>query len=826
MSTTDCQAAIHRQLLDGLTEHAIYMLDAEGRIRSWSAGAQRLTGYGEQEALGTLAWQFDDPESADNGPDAILAAAREHGRHETQIQRRRKDGSRFSTHGVVEAVSDRGRITGFAVIERECGKTRGDDGSAGLADRQFRLLFESVTLYAILMLDLEGVVTSCNPAGVEAIKGYAADEIVGRHFSIFQSRADCARGLPEAAIARARDEGRHQVEGWRYRKNGTPFWAGVLMIPIREAGQLIGFANITRDMTRHKQHENDILQAKRIAEHRYRESRSLSAFLNNVIGNIPIRVVVADSQTGQILIDNAGQANDGCAAAIDAGIIIERLRGPAAKTLADAETRETRIAVDTAEGAMRLKCRVLRVTDDIGGGYNLMYLVEDVTEEHRASEKIHFMAHHDALTHLPNRTLFNKRLDQALTAGDYEHTAVGLLLIDLDNFKNINDVLGHPVGDRLLIQVAARLRSALDDAAMLARIGGDEFCVVIPQCGDAAGLERVARRLIETMRDPVVVDDHAVQSGVSIGLVVSDADIANTEDLLRCADLALYDAKRGGRGTYSVFHPGLHRAARMRLDLEVDLRRGFEADEFVLYYQPIMASDSLTVSGMEALLRWRHPERGIVPPLEFIPMAEETGLIRAIGARVLMRACCEAAGWSGEASIAVNLSPVQFDDRALVDHVRDALATSGLAPHRLELEITESILLDASRNNIHLLEALKAMGVKIVLDDFGTGYSSLHYLRSFAFDRIKIDKSFVKEVCHDAEAQAIVKAITSLGESLCIQITAEGVEHIEQANQLRADGCSHLQGYYFGRPESAAAAALTAPSQRLGRARRAGRSGY
>lgn len=806
MQTPDRETTVHRQFVNGLSEHAIYMLDSDGYIRSWNAGAERLTGYAEHEALGASVALLHDPDLEDVAPAQVLAAAREHGRHEGRVWRRRRNATRFAVYSVTEAVFEGDRLAGFAVIERECGATWRNDETR-LAERQFRLLFEGVTLYAILMLDLDGLVTSSNP-GVTAIKGYAADEIIGQHFSVFYSAADRDRGLPEAALRHARTQGRHQAEGWRYRRDGTAFWASVIMMPIRENGQLIGYAKITRDMTRRKAHENEILKAKRTAEHRYRESRSLSAFLDNVIGNIPIRVLVADGQTGAILMDNAARSAATRAPGVDANAIVERLRGPAARVLGDDDIRETPISIDTADGTVQLKCRVLRVADAVGGGTNLMYLVEDVSEEHRANEKIHFMAHHDALTHLPNRTLFNKRLGRALAAAD--PAGVGLLLIDLDNFKNINDVLGHPVGDQLLIEVAGRLRAALDDGAMLARIGGDEFCVVVAQCTDAAALESVARQLIVAMQAPVVVGDHMVQSGISIGLVRSNADIDNTDELLRCADLALYDAKRGGKGAYSVFHPALHRAACERLDMELDLRRGFDADEFVLYYQPIMASDSLTVSGMEALLRWHHPERGVVPPLAFIPVAEETGLIRAIGARVLRQACVEAVNWSGETSVAVNLSPVQFDDHALIDHVRDALAESGLAAHRLELEITESILLDASRNNIRLLEALKALGVKIVLDDFGTGYSSLHYLRSFAFDRIKIDKSFVKEICHDVEAQAIVKAITTLGQSLRIQITAEGVEHIEQATRLRLDGCSHLQGFYFGRPESVATTALTA----------------
>jgi len=409
------------------------------------------------------------------------------------------------------------------------------------------------------------------------------------------------------------------------------------------------------------------------------------------------------------------------------------------------------------------------------------------------------MALHDGLTDLPNRAFFHEQLDAALAAGQGERSLTAILCLDLDNFKNVNDAFGHACGDRLLQALALRLRGQLRDQDTLARLGGDEFAVVLPALTRLDDAKATAQRLIDAVAQPFLIDEHSFTIGLSIGIASSNAG-ATAEALLRFGDMALYEAKRNGRNRFEVFRPELEEVALVRREIETDLRRALHLGQIEMHYQPIVDRTSGRVSGYEALMRWNHPVRGQVSPIDFIPLAEETGLIHELGERALNLACQEAAMWANGASVAVNLSPVQFTNPQLAAMVALALADSGLAPGRLELEITESVLLDDSKGNLKILRQLKELGVNIALDDFGTGYSSLSYLRSFPFDRIKIDKSFVRDIGVSREALAIVRAITGLGTSLLIKTTAEGIETCEQYRRLREEGCTHFQGYLFGRP--------------------------
>ncbi len=375
-----------------------------------------------------------------------------------------------------------------------------------------------------------------------------------------------------------------------------------------------------------------------------------------------------------------------------------------------------------------------------------------------------------------------------------------MLRLDLDDLKRINDTLGQPIGDQLLRAVAGRLRDVLRPGDTLARLGGDEFAVVAPHLATEAEAEALADRLIEAARVPIEIEGRRIETGLSIGIALAAVDADSADGLLRCGDLALYEGKRAGRGRPQRFHGTFAVSARYRCLIETDLRGAIARRELGLHYQPIVRAEDGETIGYEALLRWQHPVRGSIPPLDFIPIAEETGLIHEIGAFVLQEACKEASRWTSGRRVAVNLSPVQFRSPALAARVASALAVSGLPAGRLELEITESVLLDASSNNLLLLEQMKQLGARIALDDFGTGYSSLSYLCAFRFDKIKIDRSFVREICDRREALAVVRAITGLSRSLGIATTAEGVETLEQAACLRREGCTQLQGYLYGKP--------------------------
>ena len=427
--------------------------------------------------------------------------------------------------------------------------------------------------------------------------------------------------------------------------------------------------------------------------------------------------------------------------------------------------------------------------------------VRDVTDRKRSEERIHFLAHHDALTSLPNRVLFRDRLEWALARTKRGAETLAVLCLDLDGFKEVNDCLGHPTGDALLIAVAERLRSCVREQDTVARLGGDEFAVIQTRIGEPHTVAILARRLLAALEPPFDLGDHQhTIMGASIGITIAPVDGKDPDQLLRNSDIALYRAKAEARGSFVFFEEQMNAALQARRALEQSLRRALDNDEFELHYQPQVELNSRAVVGFEALLRWRQLDGSLVPPAEFIPVAEETGLILQIGDWVLRRACREAARWPNQSKIAVNLSPVQFKRGDLVRLVSNALAEAGLAPSRLELEITENVILHDTEATLATLQRLKALGVSIAMDDFGTGYSSLSYLRKFPFDRIKIDRSFIRDIESNAGDASIVRAIIELGLCMGMAVTAEGVETDQQLSYLQGEYCHQAQGFYFGRP--------------------------
>jgi len=422
-------------------------------------------------------------------------------------------------------------------------------------------------------------------------------------------------------------------------------------------------------------------------------------------------------------------------------------------------------------------------------------------------KRITQLAFNDSLTGLPNRAFFRQHLDLELKQAERRGgRALALLCVDLDNFKAVNDTLGHPAGDELLRAVAARLGANVGDA-MVARLGGDEFTIILSHrdAHEAAGA--IAGRLIAALAEPFEVNGHELTAGASVGIAMAPGDAADADTLLKHADLALYQAKDEGGGTYRFFEAEMNARAQARHQLEADLRRAIGHGEFELYFQPLFDLETNRIGSFEALIRWNHPSRGLVAPDEFIPLAEETGLIVPIGAWVIQEACRQAVKWPEDVRVAVNVSSVQFRRPGLANVLIQALAASGLDPRRLEVEITESIFLESSEALIAVLHSLRAMGIRIALDDFGTGYSSLSYLQSFPFDKIKIDRSFIQQLLSRAGSTAIVRAITDLARALGMETTAEGVENPEQLAELRLHGCSSVQGYLFSRPVNAAGVA-------------------
>jgi diguanylate cyclase (GGDEF)-like protein/PAS domain S-box-containing protein len=460
------------------------------------------------------------------------------------------------------------------------------------------------------------------------------------------------------------------------------------------------------------------------------------------------------------------------------------------------------------------------VHDEIGRFFGFRGFASDLTQMRQSEVELDKLARQDALTGLANRQTLRRALDDALVSAVRRKHRCSMFLMDLDRFKAVNDTLGHPAGDTLLRLVALRLRDVIGKAGQVGRLGGDEFEVVLPSVSDKTELSKLAQGIIDSLSRPYTINGTAVSIGASVGIVTSDYDDRTSDDLMRDADLALYAAKAAGKGCFRFFEPEMHDAARQRQIMESDLRVALENGQLHLVYQPCVDASSEEVTGFEALIRWDHPERGPISPVEFIPLAEEIGLINEIGEWVLRTACAEAANWPEGISVAVNLSPVQFKSHALPTVVRMVLSDTRLPAKRLELEITEGVFLSNDDHVHEMIASLKAIGLKLALDDFGTGYSSLSYLQRVPFDKIKIDRSFVTGASDLSGRNAsLIRAMVGLASDLKMQTTAEGVETAEELQLVRDLGCSLVQGYIFGRPmpseqarELAAKGAATLPA--------------
>ena len=460
--------------------------------------------------------------------------------------------------------------------------------------------------------------------------------------------------------------------------------------------------------------------------------------------------------------------------------------------------RDLRCSYRDAGGRSRI-CRLAgRPVTKSGSFAGFRGTATDITEEVEANAKATHLALHDALTELPNRLLFRERLNMALKGIQTKSSRIAVLFLDLDNFKEVNDTLGHGTGDLLLQQLAKRLAECIRPTETVARLGGDEFAIIQVGVNQPIEANGLSRKLLESVKAPFQIDGQEIHIGVSIGVAIPE--LGDTpEKILKNADIALYQSKQAGRGTVRFFEAKMDTELQSRKAMESDLRQAMARNQFELHFQPVVNLESGEIVAAEALVRWRHPVRGLVMPSEFIPLTEETGLIISIGDWVLRAACRQALQWP-DIRMAVNLSPVQFRNKELATTISQILKETGLAPSMLELEITESVLINDASSALAILSSLKSMGVRIAMDDFGTGYSSLGYLNSFPFDKIKIDRSFISKLSGEDKSFAIVRSVVGLGNSLSMITTAEGVETEEQANFLQAEGCDQVQGYYFGRP--------------------------
>ncbi|QOZ54533.1 diguanylate cyclase [Bradyrhizobium sp. CCBAU 53338] len=585
-------------------------------------------------------------------------------------------------------------------------------------------------------------------------------------------------------------------------------------VDMTRLGELVGAAYEESDRDRRRTDRAITLMIEELEQtHKRAEQDLLRAreFLDSIIENIPIAVFAKDARDSRyILLNRAGEEYYGMPRDEMLGKTPEQLFPDDVARFVDEQDRRVvetgspmvleghRLKVGVNGRDRVVNSRKLLVRDSNGAPQYLVGVIEDVTERITNEARISHLAHHDALTDLPNRSAFSEALAERLEQAQEASTSFAVLSLDLDRFKDVNDVFGHPVGDMMMRAAAERLVSEAD-GAFVARIGGDEFMILMPDDIRREDVLSLAERLVEAIGKELEVDDYLSHVGLSVGIAVYPNDGVDTATLLANADSALYRAKREGRGRVCFFETEMDRELRDRRLLQHDLRQALEQNELLVYFQPQARMDG-EIIGFEALVRWNHPTRGFVPPDQFIPLAEENGLITEIGEWVLRQACREAASWPRPLQVAVNLSPVQFQAGDLERSIHQILLETGLAPTRLAVEITEGVLIGDFTRALNLLRRLKALGIRIAMDDFGTGYSSLSYLQSFPFDKIKIDRSFILNLEATPQSAEIVRAVLSLAHALHIPVVAEGVETEAQRAFLEGEACEEMQGYLIGRP--------------------------
>ena len=652
---------------------------------------------------------------------------------------------------------------------------------------------DEVAGQALIATDDEGCITGWNePAS--ALFGWRKAESFGQSYADLLIATDRERDLLSARWAEVRAEGFGSHAGWYRRRDGSEFLASCVMVS-RAMSAASGFVHILED----RSGRDAVIRALRQSETQFRlltETIPQLVWRSFDNGNWDWAGPQWVAYTGQAEVDSHGHGWQAMVHPDDQATTMQAWQVAIARGGLDVEHRLRR-----ADGVYRwfqTRAVPLRGVDGIGLSNQWFGTSTDVDSLRQAEQRIQFLAYHDVLTGAANRALLQQVLERVTADDGPVPASCTLLYLDLDRFKLVNDQLGHGGGDELLRQVAERLGDGLREDGLLARTGGDEFVLVQPSA-DAGDADRLVATVAAILSEPFLIQEQPVRIGASIGVACFPRDGGDPEALLRRADLALGRAKAEGRAV-RFYEPAMEAELRQRQALERDLRRAVERDELEVHYQPMFWTGSGRLCGFEALARWTHPQHGAVPPGVFIPLAEECGLIVRLGAAVLERACRTAAGWPNDHPVAVNLSPAQFRSGDLVRQIADVLVRTGLDADRLELEVTEGLLLDDSESVREMLHAIRSIGVRVALDDFGTGYSSLGYLCRFPFDKVKIDQSFIRDLTDDPGARAVVKAVTALGHGLHLQVTAEGVETEAQLALLREIGCDQVQGYLLGRP--------------------------
>ncbi len=798
-----------RSLVEGVKDYAILMLDPKGYIVSWNPGAEHIQGYQADEILGQHFSCFYPSEEVREGkPAYALRVAADKGRYEEEGWLVRKDGSKFLANTVITALRDeKGFLRGFSKVTCDITERKRAEEALRDSEERYRLLFESnpnpMWVYDIETLSFLAV----NEAAIRHY-GYSQEEF--RSMTLQDLRP--LENIP-LLLERLKTLGDNQITLWRHRKkDGTIIEVETISRSLMFAGRPARLVLV-----------NDITQRKQVEEALKKANTRLNYLLNyspTVIyslqiepassrGPFPITFVseniraLLGYETAECLTDPNWWINH--IHPEDQPHVLARQATVFYHDFLDYEYR-----FQHKDGTYRWIHDKIRVVYNAAGRpIDLVGSWMDITERKQAEEIVRYLAYYDALTGLPNRMLFNDRLTLAIAHARRNKQKLAIMFLDLDRFKTINDTLGYAVGDRLLQGVAERLKNYLRGEDTLARLGSDRFMLLLPGIIQVEDVAKIAQKLLEAFKRPFHFGDHELYVAASIGITLYPNDGEDIQTLMKNADTALYRAKEQGRDTYQFYTPSMNATALERLKLENSLRRALEREEFVIYYQPQVSLSTGEIVGVEALVRWQHPDLGMVPPMQFIPLAEETGLIVPLGLWVLREACAQNKAWqkSGLPALcmAVNISARLFKQPDLVETIARILKETQLDPNYLELELTEGTIMENAEAAIKTLHQLKEMGVHLSIDDFGTGYSSLSYLKRFPIDTLKIDRSFVWDITTDPDDAAITVLIINMAHNLGLKVVAEGVETKEQLEFLRSHHCDLFQGYLFSQPISAEA---------------------
>ena len=762
----------------------------------------RMTGYTLEDVEGKTPRILQGPGTDRAAREEIRAALERWRSVRVELQNYRKDGTEFWVElNIVPVADETGWYTHWVSVQRDVTERKHEEEERRRSEEAFRAALAEQASDVVVIVGEEGVVRYGSPSLGNAL-GYRPEEVVGTSASAYVHSEDAREALsafeevlgsPGVGSKPIGLRVRHKDGSWRHFEA-----VGTNMMDDASVGGVVVNAW-------------DVTARKRVEDELKLRDRAIAASSNGIIITDPNRpdnpIIYVNQKFEQITGYEAQEA------------VGKNCRFLAQGDQDQPGVDELRIAIHEGRewsGPLRNyrkdgtpfwnELYIAPVRDEAGRVVNFIGVQKDITERKVLEEKLAHQAFHDPLTDLPNRSLFLDRVDHALKRAKRRGDEVAVLFMDLDNFKVINDSLGHEVGDELLVAVAGRLSACLRPADTAARLGGDEFVVLLEDVEDPEEAPRVAVRIEEALRAPFWVGGHNLFVTTSVGVALGGGDGERSGDLLRNADLAMYQAKEGGKNSHAVFEPGMNQKALERLGMEADLRRALEKEEFRVHYQPKVSLRSGKIVAQEALVRWEHPKRGLVPPAEFIPLAEETGLIVPLGRWVLEEACKQLSEWQGlyptdpPLRMSVNLSAAQFKRPDLGESIAEVLRRARLDPRDLILEITESMVVEDVGAALTTLQTLKSLGVKIAVDDFGTGYSSLSYLKKFPVDYLKIDRSFVEGLGRDPKDEGLVSASIELAHALGLEAIAEGVETAEQLEHLRALGCELAQGFYFQKP--------------------------